>query len=97
MISYSLIVGESLVLQAPTGSGKSAILASLPLLANGSVNHSAWSAWEVPLAFLFCFPLESLRDEYLPVLRRVAATIDRCEVLATAQGMVIERLHLGVH
>lgn len=40
----------------------------------------------MPLAYLYCFPLESLRSEFLPKLNSVARGIPGCELLTTVQG-----------
>jgi hypothetical protein len=62
--------GRSLVVQAPTGSGKSAVLMCLPFLASVVSTAPAPAvtlqdeSTRHPLVFLYCFPLETIRAQF---------------------------------
>jgi hypothetical protein len=66
------------------------MLSGLPLMADIMLGQRLRRpSGDMPLTFVYCFPLESIRNEFLSILRRVAQAIERCELLETALGMVI--------
>lgn len=81
------------MLQSPTGSGKSAAVACLPLLVDIKLRTYADSCATTgvalprryPIALLYLFPLEALRKEILLSLQRVSTSL-AATLVQTADG-----------